>query len=185
MKLLEVLARYDPEGEAQDAHDMWPTWDEDGAEARAARQLLVAKLLLYLHARPCRTYSERSLSAKLGFVCSDALRQLAQLGLVVQSQQEPASFGYGVEDAEQLRAVDELSLRYHALAALTGFLASLSRHHGRAARARSRALRLRVTKPNQRARQEARHDVRNEPTRRGRRGPMRVSLGLALAARDQ
>jgi hypothetical protein len=175
MSLLEVLAQRVAQAEVQ---SLWLLGDGSGAQERAARLLRMAKVLLYLHARPCRTYSEQSLGSKLGFVCGHELQQLVQLGLVVQSDERPSWFGYGVEDAAQLRAVDELSRRYHALAALTGFLASLSRLNKHKARARAPALRVHMAKPNQCAGQEKRHVAAGRSRR-----PLRVSLSLALQAR--
>jgi len=97
---------------------------------------------------------------------------------VVQAPQQPATFGYGVEEAEQLSAVDELSRRYHAVAALTGFLASLSRHKRGTP---SRSLSIQVAKPNQCARQEERRDSRHYRRPSSRRASMFAALTVSLA----
>jgi hypothetical protein len=109
----------------------------------------VTTLLLFLHARPCRAFTQAYLQSKLGISCGAALDVLLRTGLVARIPAEPTAFAYGVEDPQRLAAVDELSRRYHAVSALLGLLAALA--SGRVRRAGRSGGDALVTKPKQRA----------------------------------
>lgn len=134
-------------------------------------------LLLFLHARPCRTYPATYLQQKLQLTEHDCLAQLVERKLVVEVTGKCPAFGYGVESAAQLAAVDQLARLCQAVSALLGFMARLSRQRGASARERAERMST-LVKPRQAAAYQ-----RERPaaalTHRVRRRP-RMSLAAAM-----
>lgn len=148
-----------------------------GPEAlHALRDLEQLKLLLFLHARPCRTYGASFLEGKLGITRIACLDPLVRSGLVVASGGSAASYGYGVEDPALLALVDALARDYQAISALLGFVARVVRKRASTTPART-GPNAAVAKPRQGVKRLMAQPA--HPARRTRRGP-RLSIVAAL-----